>query len=140
MTVKISRREFYEAISDAFNEEELRTLCSIKLGINYDDLPGDGLAAKLRELITYFERRDRNGELIGAVSTQRPHLLSLDTGRLGPLFRVPGEIPDPADRESFHTEMARRNIRGEVRGKVALMILAAVAIGQFVVIALLATR
>jgi hypothetical protein len=125
MSVKISRREFWEALLYAFNEEDTRSLCSMALGMEYDDLPGDGLAAKQRELIAYFERRERNGELISAVSRERPRLLTLDTGRLGPLLGVPGEFPDPVDRVSFHTEMARREVRGEVANRAVLVALVA---------------
>lgn len=137
MKIAISRRDFYEALLRSFDKDETRTLCSIVLGIDYDDLAGESLAAKQRELIAYFERRDRNGELIGAVVTQRPNLLTLDTGRLGPLFRVAGQVPDPMDRLSFHTEMARREIHNEIRSKGALTLLISVMIAQFVIIVLL---
>jgi hypothetical protein len=122
VSVTVSRQEFYEALLSAFDEQETRTLCSIRLGIDYDNLPGEGLAAKHRELIAYFERRDRNGELIGAVSAQRPRLLKLDTSRLGPLLRVNGDIPDPArDRDSFYTAMAQRSVVGECQHKLTLV-------------------
>ena len=137
MTIKISRREFYEAVLHAFDEQETRALCSMVLGVDYDDLRGEGLAAKQRELIAYFERRDRNGELVGAVAVQRPNILSLDTGRLGPLLGVPGEFPDPVDRISFHTEMAQREVRGEVASRLVLVALVVLVFLEIVRISIL---
>jgi class 3 adenylate cyclase/tetratricopeptide (TPR) repeat protein len=46
-----------------FDEDELRTLC-FDLGVEYEDLPAMGQANKARELVAYFERRDRIPELI----------------------------------------------------------------------------
>jgi class 3 adenylate cyclase/tetratricopeptide (TPR) repeat protein len=46
-----------------FDEGELRTLC-FDLGVEYEDLPAMGQANKARELVAYFERRDRIPELI----------------------------------------------------------------------------
>ena len=114
MKIAISRRDFYEALLRSFDKDETETLCSMVLGIDYDDLAGRGLAAKQRELIAFFERRDRNGELIGAVVAQRPRTVEFATGRLGPLLRVNKEMPDPAHHpNSFFTELGRRIISAE---------------------------
>lgn len=54
-----SRSEFNElhrALLDGYDLEELRTLC-IELGVSYDDLRGEGLQGKARELILWLERR-----------------------------------------------------------------------------------
>lgn len=46
-----------------FSEEELKTLCS-DLGVDYDDLPGQGKEGKARELIGHLERRGCINNLI----------------------------------------------------------------------------
>lgn len=63
----------YQAIIEHFNEGELKTLC-FNLGIDFDALPGDGKAAKARELIAFVIRRDRQPELIEALKRERPQL------------------------------------------------------------------
>jgi hypothetical protein len=47
------------------SKEELRDLC-FDLGVKYDDLGGEGAAAKARELIDYLERHCRIPELESA--------------------------------------------------------------------------
>jgi hypothetical protein len=56
-----------------FDAEELRTLC-FDLGIDYDDLRGEGKAGKARELITYLERRGRLDELLTIATQLRPQV------------------------------------------------------------------
>jgi hypothetical protein len=46
----------YQALVAHFDQEELRTLC-FKLGVEYDDLRGEGREAKARELARYVSRR-----------------------------------------------------------------------------------
>lgn len=58
-------------VASHFDLEELRTLC-FDLGINYDDLRGEGNANKARELVAYFERRGRIPELVAKCAQQRP--------------------------------------------------------------------
>ncbi|MCA9973585.1 MAG: hypothetical protein KC425_25405, partial [Anaerolineales bacterium] len=62
-----------QQLEATFNEQETRTL-SFELGIDYDDLGGQGLKANLRELINYLNRRGRLEELVERVRRQRPHL------------------------------------------------------------------
>lgn len=62
-----------ELIVNHFSKEELRTLCS-DLGLHYDDLPDAGREAKVRELITYMERRGRVPDLLRQLSKSRPHV------------------------------------------------------------------
>ena len=52
-----------EKIIRHFDLEELRTLCA-DLGVDYADLPGEGRAAKVRELVAYFERQSRIAGLV----------------------------------------------------------------------------
>jgi tetratricopeptide (TPR) repeat protein len=47
---------------DPLSKEELRDLC-FDLGVKYDDLPGEGAAAKARELVDYLERHCRIPDL-----------------------------------------------------------------------------
>lgn len=49
-------------ILQRFDQEELRTLCQ-DLGIDYDDLRGEGRTAKARELLALLKRRGRLEEL-----------------------------------------------------------------------------
>jgi hypothetical protein len=48
-------------INYCFNTNELRDLC-LDLGLDYEDLPGEGKSAKVRELVFYFSRPTRNIE------------------------------------------------------------------------------
>ena len=137
MTISISRQAFFEAILRAFDENETKTLCSIALGVDYDDLPGNGLAAKQRELILYFERREQNGALISAVTAQRPNIIKINTGKLGALLRVNNEMPDPeSHRPAFLAAMGQRSVGGEYFNKIILALLMLVAILQAIIIAM----
>ena len=69
----IDRVRLRQVLSDGFNLEELRTL-AFDLGVDYDDLAGGGKSAKIIELITYFERRGKYGELVQAARVARPEL------------------------------------------------------------------
>jgi len=62
-----------ETLATYFDAGELRTLC-FDLGVDYDDLPGEGKANKARELIAYLERRDRIPELVSVCQELRPHV------------------------------------------------------------------
>jgi hypothetical protein len=59
-------------LEESFDESELRTLC-FDLGVNYDDLPGEGKSSKARELISYLERRGRIRELVDYATRVRPN-------------------------------------------------------------------
>lgn len=63
----------HRAMTQAFDEEELKTLC-FALGIDYDSLRGEGKDARMRELIGYYMRRDKLTDLTQAIYTQRPNL------------------------------------------------------------------
>ena len=58
----MDRVELAKFIRDKFNDSELRDLC-FELHIDYESLPGEGKAAKARELVSFCERRDRLPEL-----------------------------------------------------------------------------
>lgn len=61
----------HQALFTRFSQPELRTLC-FDLGVDYDDLPGEGKSNKARELVTYMRRRDRLDDLAEAVQRARP--------------------------------------------------------------------
>jgi len=62
-----------EMFTTYFDAGELRTLC-FDLGVDYDDLPGEGKGNKTRELIAYLERRDRLSELLNLAQQLRPNV------------------------------------------------------------------
>ena len=65
---RIHLRELLEA---HFNESELRTLC-FDLEVDYDNLLHATKADAARELVSYFERRDRLPELVAVGQQLRP--------------------------------------------------------------------
>ncbi len=54
-----------------FNLEEFRTLC-FELAIGYDDLAGEGLSARIRELVAFCERTGRVEHLLALCRQRRP--------------------------------------------------------------------
>lgn len=76
MSVDILR--VFEALSQGYNAEELRTLCFMLRPdfpqLSYENLPGEGREAKARELIEYFMRRNSIPQLVTKVLEQRPDL------------------------------------------------------------------
>lgn len=65
--------ELVKKISARFDEEEIRTLC-FRMGVEYDDLPGEGRAAKARELVKWCGYRDRVDELSLTCLSERPNM------------------------------------------------------------------
>jgi hypothetical protein len=62
-----------QILSRRFDEGELRTLC-FDSGMDYDSLPGTGKADKARELVAYFERRERIPDLVRIGKQLRPDI------------------------------------------------------------------
>lgn len=62
-----------QILAERFAEEELRTLC-FDLGLYYGDLPGQSIAGKTRELVSYLHRRARTRELVEAGNRLRPDI------------------------------------------------------------------
>jgi hypothetical protein len=71
--MKETRFELYCRLVERFNEGELRTLC-FRLGIDYDDLIGEGKSDKARELIAYLERRASLSRLMEVGKQLRPDI------------------------------------------------------------------
>jgi sulfatase modifying factor 1 len=74
---RVALRQF---IFQHFSLEELRTL-SFDLNIEYDDLPGEGRAGKIRELIKFMERNGRLSYLHAALWRERPDKYQERLGR-----------------------------------------------------------
>jgi len=70
-----------------FDLEELRTLC-FDLGVNYDDLGGEGITAKARGLITVMLRQNRLAELASKLRVQRPDVDWPDVEAISPEERL----------------------------------------------------
>lgn len=66
----LDTRQLHQQLVDQFNLEELRTLC-FTLGIDPDDLGGNGKSAMARELVLYMERRGQSDRLHEAIQQQR---------------------------------------------------------------------
>jgi hypothetical protein len=58
---------------ERFNVEELQTLC-FEIGIDYENLGGQGKAGKARELVSYVDRHGLITELINAGERLRPDI------------------------------------------------------------------
>jgi len=65
--------ELRQILDARFDAGELRTLC-FDLGVDYDDLPGEGKSDKARELVAYLERHGRLSELIRTGKQLRPDI------------------------------------------------------------------
>lgn len=63
--------QLFRKMEPLFNESELQGLC-FDLGIVYEDLNGQNRQDRLRELITYIERRQRLPELVNCCRELRP--------------------------------------------------------------------
>jgi hypothetical protein len=58
------------ALTSSFDLEELRTLC-FELDINFDDLRGEGRAAKARELVLFAHRHGKSEALAALIREKR---------------------------------------------------------------------
>jgi len=81
-------------LDEYFDLEDLKTLC-FKLGVDYDDLGGEGQIGKARELIRYLQKRGRLDALVMAIAQERPHL---DLTDLQP--QPPVTLEPPPSREA----------------------------------------
>jgi uncharacterized protein (TIGR00725 family) len=68
-----SKLALLKVLTDRFSLEELRTLC-FALGIDYDELPGDGKSGKGIGLILYLERRKEIAQLVEIGKQLRPDI------------------------------------------------------------------
>lgn len=63
-----------QQLSDRFNLEELQTLC-FDMSIKYEDLPGDTISAKARELVIFCYRYGRIPQLLEQCKQQRKDVI-----------------------------------------------------------------
>ena len=63
--------QLHQFLVDHFSLDELRTLC-FNLGVEYEDLGGEGRAGKARELVKEMQRRGRLEHLVAHLSIARP--------------------------------------------------------------------
>src|SRR5690242_16481601 len=68
-TLRVLRQDF----TNHFDEEGLKTL-SFDLGVDYDSLPATGKEGKARELVKYFQLRNRLPELVEHSRLARPDI------------------------------------------------------------------
>jgi hypothetical protein len=69
----LSPQQLRDVLSSRFDFEELRTFC-FDMNVDFDSLPGEGKAAKARELVAYMQRRGRLPELVAAIRRTRPDI------------------------------------------------------------------
>ena len=63
----------YDSILKHLDEEELRTLC-FRLGVEYDDLRGEGRRYKGRELLALAQRRNQMEYLLDTLCQTHPEV------------------------------------------------------------------
>lgn len=73
--------ELRRQIARAFNDSELRDLC-FDLEIDYDDLPGEGKSARVRELLRFCMDHARLADLLAYCREQRPSIAWPDAGQV----------------------------------------------------------
>lgn len=66
--------EAYDILVKRLGERDLHALC-FRMGLEFDDLGGAGKTDKLRELLTFLDRRERIADLIKAGQAERPDIL-----------------------------------------------------------------
>lgn len=86
-------------LADRFNAEELQTLC-FEMGIEYEDLSGQGKAGKARELVAYLDRRDLIREFISVGERLRPDIDWVQLPLSARLAASPDSSPPPFGMES----------------------------------------
>lgn len=70
----VNAMTLYKALDVGYSDSELRDLC-LELEVDYDDLPGQGQAAKARDLVLHCQRRGLLATLVACVMRDRPLLL-----------------------------------------------------------------
>jgi hypothetical protein len=120
--------ELRRILTTRFSDGELRTLC-FDLGIDYAALPGEGKADKARELVAYFERRDRILELIDIGKRVRPDISWND---------LPEDTLEPRPEQSRRDRDAAQTVLFKVPSLLAvsvfLMAMAVLAATAFYII------
>ncbi|WP_420630783.1 hypothetical protein [Candidatus Leptofilum sp.] len=97
-----ARTEIFQLMRKHLSLEDIKSICFM-LGNNYDDLSGDGLSGKVRELILNAERQGQLKNLIATLSKYRPHVI------------WPG-LEAEEHQETISPELSSREIELIVRG------------------------
>lgn len=71
--IHIDRSKLLQLIKQYYNFAEFRDLC-FELKVDYEDLAGSNKSSKVRELITYLERRNRLHDLVQIGRKMRPDI------------------------------------------------------------------
>jgi serine/threonine protein kinase/ATP/maltotriose-dependent transcriptional regulator MalT len=87
-----------------FDQDELQTFC-FELGVDYDNLPGEGHGNKAREMLDYLARHSRLPELLTLGQGQRPDIAWDDV-------QIPQDAAPPA---SLRQALVQRFDEGELR-------------------------
>lgn len=98
----------FQQMESLFNLSEVNGIC-FALGIDYDDLAGEGKREKMRELITYCQRRGRVLELTHHLESARPHATWQNTPPV-PLFNQDGIEIEPHLHIAVVVAISRPNL------------------------------
>lgn len=71
-TAVVSKQALIDGLMKHFDREEIRSLC-LRLDVEHDDLPAQGRANKIRELVRLLARRDQLLDLLANAKIMRPH-------------------------------------------------------------------
>ncbi|MEM8860481.1 MAG: COR domain-containing protein [Chloroflexota bacterium] len=77
--MEIDKAQLQDILNTYFNEHELQEMM-FNLRIDYEDLAGNSRTGTVRELIGYMQRRDRLGEVVDYIQTERPTIHFEDGG------------------------------------------------------------
>ena len=123
MTGELSR--LHKLIADSYDLDEFRTLC-MDLGVRYDDLGGEGLSGRVRELVLYTDLQRQLDQLLKAVSQQCPANFDFDLSPAA-IEALYGQLPTLslgcAGRVRVRHRLPRRRARLDVQARHALPLL-----------------
>ena len=86
------RVKLRQSLVDSFGDQELRTLC-FDLQVDYENLPAEGKAGKVRELVAQLERMGRVPELVEMCCKLRPNI-AWANAQAPKAFTTPGSQPE----------------------------------------------
>jgi len=95
--------QLHQLIDQHFGLEDVRQLC-FELGIKYDDLRGEGLSARVRELILLMGRTGRLPDLVAKAQEHRSYISWPP---------VPDDLQLPSDTEPFPPPVVKPRLRFE---------------------------
>lgn len=72
-TLLASWQPLYDILMRAFSMDEMRSLC-LRMGIDFDDIPGSKKSTKFGELMGHCQRRGQLGKLVAHLLAERPNL------------------------------------------------------------------